>query len=108
MIDTMSGVTRHMLELLKAFKNILESMQSFSISLEVMEKMSNEWAQQQIDSFNVSHPIGASVIYWLGAREGGGIQGVTRSRAFLLPCEGAVVYMEDCEHCISLSHIRKN
>jgi hypothetical protein len=63
-------------------------------------------SQAVVDHWNEQHPVGTSVRYWTGDRQGDGKVSRTRSRADLLGGHTAVVWVEGHGACIALSHIR--
>lgn len=63
-------------------------------------------AQKLVDKFNSENPVGTTVEYWTGVREGKGEIGKTRSVARTMSCE-AVVWIEDVGSCIALSHVKE-
>lgn len=62
-------------------------------------------AQMLVDAWNELHPIGTSVRYWPGFREGDGKTGRTRSTAQLLGGHTPVVWVEGATGSIALTHV---
>lgn len=61
--------------------------------------------QDECDLFNQNYPLGTSVRYWKGYKEGDPSgYGVTRTEAQLLSGR-AVVWIEGCVGSIALSHV---
>ena len=57
-------------------------------------------------AFNAAHPVGTTVRYWRGVREGEPSgTGKTRSEAQVLSGHTAVIWIEGCSGCIALSHV---
>lgn len=61
--------------------------------------------RRAVEQFNEVAPIGTPVLYWPGAREGEGREGVTRSEAWLLGGHTPVVMVEGYPGGIALSHV---
>jgi len=62
--------------------------------------------QAAVDAFNAAHPVGTTVNYWRGVREGKPSgTGPTRSDAQLLSGHTAVVWIEGTSGCIALTHV---
>lgn len=57
-----------------------------------------------VAEFNVRAPVGTSVRYWTGAREGEGKTGRIRHEATVVS-EHAVAWIEGCASCVSLTHV---
>ncbi len=62
-------------------------------------------AAVQCQLFNERFPIGSEVRYWLGAREGPGREGKTRSEAFVLGNGSPCVFLAGIAGCVALSHV---
>lgn len=63
--------------------------------------------QAEVDEFNRLHAEGTMVEYWRGLRQGEPSgKGKTRTAAQVLSGHTAVVWIEGCSGCISLSHVR--
>lgn len=62
--------------------------------------------QKLVTDWNVNVRVGASVVYWTGAREGDGTKGETRTNAQLLSGHTAVVWVTGHVGCIALSHVQ--
>lgn len=60
---------------------------------------------RQAEQFNKQWPVGTTVRYWTGLREGPGEISRTRTSASVLGGHTAVVWVEDHGACIALSHI---
>ncbi|MDH6460150.1 hypothetical protein M2302_000301 [Micromonospora sp. A200] len=60
---------------------------------------------RRVELFNAAHPIGTTVRYWKGVREGDGKTSTTRTEAQLLSGHTAVVWLEGVSGCIALTHI---
>lgn len=58
-----------------------------------------------VEWFNEHVPIGTSVIYWPGIREGEGRASVTRSAAWLLGGHTPVVLVDGYPGGVALSHV---
>jgi len=67
--------------------------------------MASKQAQRKCDAFNKAHPVGSTVRYWKGAREGEGNLGETRSEAHVLGEHTAVVWISGVAGCIALTHV---
>lgn len=61
--------------------------------------------EAEIAAFNARAPIGTKVRYWAGLREGDGVEGVTRSAAYLLGGHTPVVFVTGYAACVSLTHV---
>lgn len=59
----------------------------------------------EVARFNVAAQVGAPVLFWPGAKEGEGREGVTRSRAWLLGDHTPVVMVEGYPGAIALTHV---
>ena len=62
-------------------------------------------AQAEVDAWNDAHPVGTSVRYWTGLREGRGKPSTTRTEASVLGGHTAVVWVVGEPACIALTHI---
>lgn len=60
---------------------------------------------EEAEQFNKHWPVGTTVRYWTGLREGEGKLSRTRTAASVLGGHTAVVWVEDEPDCIALSHI---
>ncbi|WP_346536985.1 hypothetical protein [Micromonospora sp. DPT] len=60
---------------------------------------------RRVELFNAIHPVGTTVRYWKGVREGDGKTSTTRTEAQLLSGHTAVVWLEGVSGCIALTHI---
>lgn len=58
-----------------------------------------------VEEWNAANPIGTKVRYWTGVIEGSGKKSTTRTTAQMLSEHTAVVWVEGCAGCISLSHV---
>lgn len=58
-----------------------------------------------VEWFNAVCPVGTPVTYWPGTRAGEGREGVTRSRAWILPSGEPVVMIEGYAGGVALSHV---
>lgn len=65
-----------------------------------------KFQQKVVDAFNKLHPVGTLVSYWRGLKTGDPSgTGKTKYAAQLLSGHTAVVWIEGCSGCISLSHV---
>lgn len=63
-------------------------------------------AEAAAAAFNAKHPVGTMVRYWRGFKEGEPSgAGKTRSEAWAMPSETAVVLIEGTSGGIALSHV---
>lgn len=71
-----------------------------------MARVTAQEFQANLDAaaWNRKHPVGTSVRYWRGVREGTGADGRTRSEASVLGGT-AVVWITGCSGCIALTHV---
>lgn len=60
---------------------------------------------RKAENWNRQHPVGTSVRYWTGAKEGPGKLSTTRAPAELLSGHTAVVWIEGEAGCVALSHV---
>lgn len=61
----------------------------------------------RVELFNGAYPVGTEVNYWRGLMEGvPSGSGKTKTPAQLLSGHTAVVWIEGCSGCISLTHVR--
>ena len=70
-----------------------------------MRKQAKEKLEKQVADFNAKYPPGTRVAYWPGAREGDGVESVTRSKAYVFHGWEPVVWVEG-HGCIALTHIQ--
>lgn len=61
--------------------------------------------QREVDRFNEACPVGTTVRYWKGVREGEGAVGVTTHPATVLGGHTAVAWIDTCSGCVSLTHV---
>lgn len=62
-------------------------------------------AEAAADSFNARYPIGVSIRFWPGFKEGPGRKSRTRSTAWLMGGHTPVVAVEDYPGGIALTHV---
>lgn len=60
---------------------------------------------EAVERWNNHHLVGTPVRYWPGAREGAGIESITRTPAQMLGGHSAVVWVEGYSSCIFLTHV---
>jgi len=79
-----------------------------SVTISVVDKAQEPLAEAQADTWNAFHAVGTVVDYWRGVREGfePSGRGATRTPASVLSGHTAVVWIEGCTGCITLSHVR--
>ena len=72
-----------------------------------MTRRERRRAQAEADAaeFNENVPVGSSVVYWKGARVGGGEAGKTTHPAFVLAANIAVVWIDTHHACVALTHV---
>ena len=61
-------------------------------------------AAREVEAWNRLHPVGVTVRYWRGLREGEGAISRTRSAAWVV-CDHAAVLIEGTSGSIALSHV---
>jgi len=61
--------------------------------------------ERLVADFNARTPVGTSVRYWTGMREGEGKVSTTRTPAHVLGGHTAVVWLEGVSGCVALSHV---
>jgi hypothetical protein len=61
------------------------------------------------DEWNAAHPVGTPVLFWPGHRDGPlaepGRRSQTRSAAWVMPCDEAVVLVDGYSGGIALTHV---
>ena len=62
-------------------------------------------AEQVVEWFNDTHPLGTDVTYWPGAKSGEARQGQTRTPAWVLPSGDPVVSITGYAGGIALTHV---
>lgn len=62
-------------------------------------------AQEIVDEFNATYPVGAPVRYWTGTKDGPGKPSKTRTQARVLGGHTPIVWVEDVAGCLALSHV---
>lgn len=62
--------------------------------------------QKAVVAWNRQYPVGTSVLYWTGLREGPGKKSKTRTEATVLSGHTAVLWVEDHSACIALTHVQ--
>ena len=64
-------------------------------------------ARQSADAWNAENPVGTSVRYWTGLREGEGVHANTRTEASVLGGHTAVVWVDGEGAFIALTHVER-
>ena len=74
--------------------------------IESMKQKTLAVLQKEVDDFNAAMPVGTMVRYWKMDRVGEPSgSGKTRTPAQILSGHTAVVWIEGCSGCISVSHV---
>lgn len=74
-------------------------------SIRKVDRIPPTKGQREADEWNVLHPVGTTVRYWPGAREGLGTLSKTRGPARATSPEHGSVHVEGHASCIALSHV---